>query len=465
MQSVFHDILDNCCKGSILILGFGKEGKSTYRLLRKLYPDKKLSISDKNKSAYSDFTEIKHDTLMECISGDDYLECIANFDTVFKSPGISIREKSNLLEKTNLTSQTDVFLQAFRAQTIGITGTKGKSTTSSLIYHLLKKSFPNSILVGNIGVPPFDMLESINSETRIVFELSGHQLEGIRLGPSTLVFLNLFHEHLDFYGNFENYKNAKLFGVNKQLSGDKIIFNHDEGNVCEAIISAMPIAKLIPYSVKSELPQGYYTIENQVYYAENGEAACILPDISQRKIPGVHNLGNILASIAAVMQSGMQTTGIAEGIASFCGLPHRMELVGVVEGVYYYNDSIATIPESAMYAIETIPEARTLIAGGFDRGVDYSKFADFLASSSITNLIVMGKAGKRLAENLARTPHNINIFHANNMQEAVSYAKSHTKSNEACLLAPAASSYDMFKNFEERGEVYRKYVLAESTEA
>jgi len=191
----------------ILILGFGKEGQSTYSLLRKLFPEKTLCIADRNGNLKENEI-IKADSARVCLHlGDVYLDNISDYDLIIKSPGISLKNFSDC-DFSKFTSHTELFIRLFRKHIIGITGTKGKSTTASLIHHIISAYTKNCVLVGNIGVPPFDMLDSINRDTIIVYELSSHQLEQVQVSPHISVLLNLYEEHLDHYQSFENYQQA-----------------------------------------------------------------------------------------------------------------------------------------------------------------------------------------------------------------------------------------------------------------
>jgi len=208
----------------ILILGFGKEGESTYNFLRLHYGSPDITIADNNNDIVTKIS----DSSIKFITGEKYLDNLNDFDIIFKSPGISLNHLPYKVKRKKITSQTDIFLEFFSSQIIGITGTKGKSTTSSLIYHIFKLNSDKVVLVGNIGVPPFDILNEISHDTKIVFELSSHQLEYITKGPHIAILLNFYQEHLDYYSSFEDYQLSKFNITQFQEEGDIFIYNSDD---------------------------------------------------------------------------------------------------------------------------------------------------------------------------------------------------------------------------------------------
>ena len=437
----------------LLILGFGREGESTYKFLRKHFPTMYLTIADYNEQSIKKC----NDDYLSFITGSGYLHNISDYDLIFKSPGISLKDISISREK--ITSQTDLFLEYYSKQIIGITGTKGKSTTSSLIYYCIKLFTQDAVLVGNIGVPPFDMIDDIKKNTRIVFELSAHQLEYISKGPHTAILLNLFQEHLDYFNTFENYQSSKFNITKLQDSTDNFIYNADDDLIHEHLSKNKLTRNYYPYSYKTPVNKGCWIEDNKLYFFDDALPPMIIDLSGERYLAGDHNLLNIMAAACACRITGIPYKKIKEGITAFKGLEHRIEYVGEYNGIIYYNDSIATIPEATIEAIKTLKKVSTLILGGFDRGIDYSHLIEFLVSSKIKNLVFLGNAGKRMLDGIKNFDvKNIDIEFAETFVAAVNIAKAKTKPSEICLLSPAAASYDMFKNFEERGHVYKKIV-------
>ena len=450
------EFLKNIINGKrLLILGFGREGESTYRFLRKHFSDLKISIADKNENIVRRI----NDNNIEIITGENYLNSIAEYDLVFKSPGISLSHPEAQIDRGKITSQTDLFLDYYSEQIIGVTGTKGKSTTSSLIYHIIKLFTRNVVFVGNIGVPPFDMIEEISERSRIVCELSSHQLEFISKGPHIGILLNLFQEHLDHYLTFEDYQLSKFHLTLYQKSSDNFIFNDDDSLIKKLMTDNKLDRKFYGYSLNRPQSMGCWVSNEEIIFSDGRSETVIFNLNSEHNLKGQHNVLNIMAAICACKITGIPDEKISEGIKTFKGLEHRIEFVGEFDGVRYYNDSIATIPEATIEAIKTLVDVETLILGGFDRGIDYDHLLEFLLLSTVKNIIFLGDAGRRMMKGLEKlAKKNQNIFFADTFENAVMTAKINTRPNGTCLLSPAAASYDMFKNFEERGQVYKKLV-------
>jgi len=440
----------------ILILGFGREGKSTYNHLRKSDPTRVLTIADKNPDIVFDDPNVVFKL------GDDYMQNLDEYDVIIKSPGVSLKDFPDLLTDERITSQTDLFLQEFGKQIIGITGTKGKSTTTALVYHILKKQSDNVILVGNIGIPPLDLYEKIDENTKIVAELSSHQLQCSTASPHISVLLNIYQDHLDHYNSYEEYQQCKWNLTRYQKEDDFFIFDADHELVSELWEFAELTRKTYTFSASTPQKQGCYLADNWIYF--NGEK---FYDCSEsRYLKGDHNLLNIMAAINVCKICNIDDDTIHSGIADFKGLPHRLELVGTYNDITFYNDSISTIPEATIAAIKSLENVQTLILGGFDRGIDYLPLVDFLLENPVKNLIFVGDAGKRISSifvtKILESPelqsHSADFFDAKNYDEVVDLAFKITAKNSVCLLSPAASSYDMFKNFEHRGDYYKNKI-------
>jgi len=446
-------------KKSLALLGFGREGRSTYNLIRKVLPLKTITIIDENDEIRNN-PVLKDDLNVFFITGKNCMQAIDDFEIAVKSPGIPSNTLPAELKQVFLTSQTDIFLHCFGHQAIGITGTKGKSTTSSLIYHILKNSGIKALLVGNIGIPPFDCVNDIGPDTIIVLELSSHQLEYITHAPHIAVFLNLFQEHLDHYYTYFEYQSAK-FNIGKyQGASDYFLYNRDNETLCQLLakskeLETQSLAFSLEMESKSEL-----RIENQWIELHYGRRIIKLYDTSQgQPLQGHHNLYNIMAAAAACYLTGISTKNIGVGVRSFNGLAHRIELVGNYNDIIWYNDSIATIPEATIEAIRTLQIVDTLILGGFDRGIEYDILYPFLSASGVSNVIFIGEAGIRMMNEFKDYGiNNINIYKAENYYQVVALACKITMKGKICLLSPAAASYDMFSNFEERGNTYKKNV-------
>jgi len=452
---MFEEIAGFFKDKAILILGFGKEGRSTYNFLQSLKFPTVIGIADKSPDAMSKF-EGEIPSEIKIYSGERYLDCLNEYDLVIKSPGIPKELVQERSRDVVITSQTNLFLRFFRNRIIGITGTKGKSTTSSLIRLILFNDDGKSFLVGNIGLPPFDYIGKIDEDAWIVYELSSHQLDDVEYSPHIAVFLNLFEEHLDHYGNFENYRNAKANIFRFQRKGDYLILNFDDKNLA-GLQKGNGEQVVLGYSFdhsKTTPLRGNGTAHVQLY----SPLVSSQFDFSGRSsIPGQHNLKNIMAAVAVAKLLQIRDEQIISSVNSFKGLEHRLEYVGTFKGIQFYNDSIATVPEATIEAVKTLKNIDTLILGGKDRGIDYSILVDFLPLSGIRNLIFMGEAGKRIMEAMkTQRIHEQQFFPIHKFPELAELIPMCTKPGKICLLSPAASSYDWFYNFEERGRAFKK---------
>ena len=448
---------------NILILGFGREGQATYHLFRNNFPDLKITIADRNVSV-KDNEIIKDDKNLAFRLGEDYLNFTDEYDFIIKTPGIPLSLLPIPSSQLTISSQTDMFFSLFSEQIIGITGTKGKSTTSSLIYEIIKSYTDNVILVGNIGIPPFNLIDKINKDTIIVNELSSHQLENVTSSPHISLMLNLYQEHLDYYKSYDDYKLAKLNIHLFQKHGDYFIFNSDNDEILNLLHNnLLPdtqsniSADKYTFSLNKIADNACYVKNNNIIFNENGKEFEVYDLKDKPALKGEHNLLNIMAAIIACHFVGVPFEIMCPVIKTFKGLKHRLEYVGMFDGIDYYNDSIATIPEATMQALKALNEVDSLILGGFDRGIDYSQLIEYLHNSTVRNIIFLGNAGLRIYNefSILPTPNSqLSFYLVKDLPEAVSVAKTRTMKGRICLLSPAAASYDMFKNFEERGNAF-----------
>ena len=388
----------------ILIWGYGREGKSTENFIKTHCQVKSLEIFEGKE---------------EDIDCDKY-------DYILKSPGIAPKKPN-----PKYISQTKLFMQEFRGQTVGITGTKGKSTTSSLLYHVLRECYGGSaFLVGNIGFPCLDHYDEINEDSIIVYELSCHQLSDLEFSPHVAVFLNLYEDHLDRYITKENYFNAKKNITIHQEEGDHFFFGNDVPE-----IDTRAQKHLIRFDEAMDL---------------------------NMKLRGDHNRFNatFVYQIATGV-FGLDSDKVKAAIESFEGLRHRLEFVGNIDGVDYYNDSISTIPQATIQAIGSIKNTHTILIGGMERDIDYTSLIDYIREHQELTYICMYKSGRRIFDSVGDLPC---CFYVEDLAGAVALAKEKTPEGSACVLSPAAASYGYFKNFEERGDAFCALVRGEENE-
>ena len=418
----------------VLILGFGREGRSTLDLIKGF--DCRIGIADKDLVVNPELEQY------ELFSGENYLDSIKEYDIVMKTPGIALFDTLSKKDKLKITGQTDLLLRFCENKIVGVTGTKGKSTTSSLIHHILDHCGKSSVLIGNIGIPPLTITDSIEKDTIIVCEMSCHQLEYVQASPDIAILLNIYEEHLDHYVDFDAYRKAKENIYRFQSKNDILIYNKDcYGNELDAIPS-----KKISASPNDEADI-YIKEKNIVFHGKITPYEKIEP-----KLEGEHNLYNIAVAIAAASECGCDLQVAVESVHSFNGLEHRMEIVRTVNGVKYVNDSISTIPLATINAVKAF-SADTVIIGGMDRGINYDLLAEYLNTGVVANIICLPDSGYRIADMLKTDSC---VFRVKDMEEAVSKANEVTK--KCCVLSPAAASYGFYKNFEERGKHFKELV-------
>ena len=446
----------------ILILGFGMEGYSTYSLIRRHLPNQKVYVSDANPKAYDKFEDVLKDANVHILSQDEYLKNLENYDVIMKTPGLSFKDVDTSKFIDKIKSQIELFLEFVDVFTIGVTGTKGKSTTSSLIYDIISKQRDDVHLLGNIGVPLFDEIDKLTENSIVVLELSSHQLEFVQVAPNVAILLNLFEEHLDHYKSYEHYINAKLNICRYQKSEDYFLYSIDNECLREHV-EKMGDLKQNVYEISLEGNSKINVNDKLVVRRENmavtEDGEVLYTDSEDRQILGDHNFNNIMFAMTVAKIMNLDLKKANEDIYNFKPLEHRMEFVGEIDGVKYYNDSIATIPASTINGVETLKNVNTLIIGGMDRGIDYTEFAAFLGNTDIEHLICLPDTGWKIADMVVN--ENMEKYIVHNMEEAVRFAKEVTKKGTCCLLSPAASSYGFFKNFKERGNLFKKLVKGE----
>ena len=444
----------------ILIVGFGKEGESSYLFLREHFPNKKLYIVDKNMNLLSEKSYLLEDINVEVSLGEDYFKNVEYYDLILKTPGISLKDIDISSFKDKITSQLELLLEFIPCVTIGITGTKGKSTTSTLIYTILKEQGYDVMLLGNIGEPIFNDIDFMKKETILVLELSSHSLEYVKKSPNIAILLDIYEEHLDHYISMDHYIAAKFNIAKFQNKEDTFIYNVSNKYIKNFNFTPKENDYAI-FEVESQITESdLKQYKNYVFIKEDG-IYCNGKKICDSKIntnlKGTHNLNNILFVIAIAYILNLDINKVLNTIENFKTLEHRMEFVAEIDGVKYYNDSIATIPAATMNAVEALGNVNTLIVGGKDRGVSLNELYEFLKKSDIQNIICLPKTGEYIYEQLKSSSKN--CYLVENMLDAVKKAKEVTKKETVCLLSPAASSYGYFKNFEERGKIFKKYVL------
>ncbi len=387
----------------ILIWGYGREGKSTEKFIQEYCQPASVEVFEGPRSGVQD----------------------ENYDYIFVSPGICYEEDAPEFTNTKFTSQTELFLEEFGPQTVGITGTKGKSTTSSMLYRVLEAcSGRKTYLMGNIGKPCWDYLAEMDENSIAVFELSCHQCQRLQADPHIAVFLDLYEDHLDRYHVMEHYFDAKSGITKHQTEGDYLF-------------------------VGANVPELHTKAQKQTVTLPEGEQYELL-------VPGAHNQLNAqFVRVIAETVFHCKEAEIRKALAGFGGLPHRLENCGCIDGVDYYDDSISTIPEATIRALGSVKNAKTALVGGMDRGIDYDILIDFIREHGEFEFILAYESGKRILEAVKDCP---NVHYVEDLAAQVKLAKEITPKGSAVIMSNAAASYGYFKNFEERGDVFRQLI-------
>ncbi len=407
----------------ILILGFGLEGLDTLLFLKKKFPKKEIFVADIKELKEFDSKSKKALKKAFLISGKNYLSRIKGFDVIIKTPGIPLSRIKKYAGKAIITSQTGLFLDNCKSSVVGITGTKGKSTTSALLYHVFKKNGFDAYLVGNIETPVLSYLEKAKKKTIFVYEMSCHQLDGLRKSPHIAVFLNIYPEHLDYYKSFKEYFSAKANIALHQKKSDYFVFN-----------PKFNLIKSLAKKVKSKA----------------------VPIKNDKIVSNITHQDNLNAVFGVCKLLKLNQGKVLRAMKTFKKLAHRLEYAGEVKDIIFYDDSISTIPESTIYALDKLgDDVQTLIVGGLNRGIDYKKLGKRIDSSKVKTLILFPDSGKKIFKSVKR---KISHHFVSSMDKAVELCFKSTDKGKICLLSPASSSYNLFKNFKVRGDLFKKHI-------
>ena len=375
-------------------------------------------------------------------------------DLIVPSPGVPADApllQAARAKGVTIWSEVELADRFLSGRLIGITGSNGKTTTTSLIEHILRNAGLPTILAGNIGTPLIARVEQTSNDTITVVELSSFQLELIEVfRPNISVFLNLTADHLDRHHTMEAYGRAKARIFENQTESDSAVLNADDP-------ATTPLAPAKPqvywFSRKQRVAQGAFVRENEIFFRHDGEEEVVL---NLRDIPlaGAHNVENVLAAVAATRLAGAESAAIARGVRSFAGVEHRLEFVAEIAGVRYYNDSKATNVDATLKALEAFPGRILIVLGGKDKGSDYTLLQKPLRERAILALLI-GAAAEKIEKQITGS---VAIERAGTIERAVEIASHAARPGDVVLLAPACASFDQFQNFEHRGRVFKDLV-------
>ena len=375
-------------------------------------------------------------------------------DLIVPSPGVPADApllQAARAKGVTIWSEVELADRFLHGRLIGITGSNGKTTTTSLVEHILKTAGFSTILAGNIGTPMIARVEQTSDDTIAVVELSSFQLELIEtFRPNISVFLNLTPDHLDRHHTLEAYGRAKARIFENQTEADSAILNADDP-------ATTPLAPARPhlywFSRKQRVAQGAFVRGNEIVFRHDGKEEAVL-SLKEIPLPGAHNVENTLAAIAATRLAGAEPAAIAKGVRSFAGVEHRLEFVAEIGGVRYYNDSKATNVDATLKALDAFPGRILIILGGKDKGSDYTALQKPLREKAILALLI-GAAAEKIEKQIAGS---VAMEHAGTIERAVEIASHAARPGDVVLLAPACASFDQFQNYEHRGRVFKELV-------
>jgi len=378
-------------------------------------------------------------------------------DYVVLSPGIPF--DSPIVQRIKgkgipVFSELEVASWFCKAPIIAITGSNGKTTTTALLGEIFSKAGRERVVAGNIGLPFSDWTERVDERGVAILEVSSFQLEGIKsFKPRVSVLLNITPDHLDYHRSFQDYVSAKGRIMENQDENDFIVYNIDDEVVAKIVSQASSRAKRVPFSLQREVDYGGFLKDGHLVLQLNDQRERLIP-VREIKLPGQHNLYNSLASALAARIFEIPLEAIKEGLRSFPGLEHRLEFVREVKGVKFINDSKATNVDAVWYALQSFQRPIILIAGGRDKGGDYSKLRE-LVSQRVRKLILIGEARAKIRKALGSCTE---VMEASSLEEAVRGAYGAAQRGDVVLLSPACASFDMFRDFEDRGNRFKQLV-------
>lgn len=445
----------------VLVLGLARSGRAAARLLLRAQASRVvLNDCKEAQLLQEEVTAFKGDERVEIIAGGHPESLLEGVALIIKSPGIN--PKLPLLQEASrrdipVYSEIELAYHFSAARILGITGTNGKTTTVSLVGEMFRQQYSGVFMAGNIGYPLSEAVQEAKKGDIIIAELSSFQLENIKDFRSPIAaILNITPDHLDYHGSMEQYIAAKGNILLNQQKEDVAVLNWDDSEVRKLLPSVQ--GKHIFFSRKEHLSPGVYLAGDKIVINWEGQKEEIC-SCRELKIPGLHNLENALAAVAFAFVGGVKIENIVYALRHFQGVSHRLELVAVINGVTFINDSKGTNPDAALMALQSFPGSKILLAGGLNKGGDYLPLVKALKREKVKKLVLLGEAAP-LILNLALGEGFTEAVVVSSLQEAVLKAYKSSCPGDVVLLSPACASWDMFKNYEERGEVFKSAVFA-----
>ena len=438
----------------LVILGGGESGVGTAILGKQ--KGWEVFLSDKG-SLKPHYRETLNKEGIQWEEGTHTEEKILSADVIMKSPGIP--DKAPIIKKAHekgiaVISEIEFASQYTDSLIVGITGSNGKTTTTLLTHHIFKEAGLQVGLGGNIGYS-FAELVATENPPYYVLEISSFQLDGIEhFAPHIAVLLNITPDHLDRYDyKFENYINSKFRIAMNQTENDYLIYDTDDEVITQWLSTHTIKSKLIPFSIEKELPQGAFLKDNKIYIMLEYQTTEI--NVEEISLRGKHNIKNTMAASVAARLVNIRNNSLRESLKGFKGAPHRLEEVKVVDGVTYVNDSKATNVNSVFYALDTIKTPIVWIVGGQDKGNDYNSLLPYV-HEKVRAIVCLGVDNTPIIQSFHNTIGT--LVETRSMDEAVKLAQGFAQEGDTVLLSPACASFDLFKNYEERGDLFKAAV-------
>ncbi|MGE5628212.1 MAG: UDP-N-acetylmuramoyl-L-alanine--D-glutamate ligase [Solirubrobacterales bacterium] len=410
----------------------------------------------KSEDMFSDTAAELRNKGVELILGENYLDNLLGFDVIFKTPSMRIdceALKRAAQEGAYITSEMEEFIRYCPAKVFGITGSDGKTTTTTLIYNMLKNEGYTTWVGGNIGTPLFTKIEEIESSHKVVLELSSFQLMTMNVSPEVSIITNLSPNHLDMHKGMEEYISAKE-NIYKYQSEDGLLVLNKDNEITNSMVKKAN-GRVLQFSVKETLSKGAYYKEGILYL--NGQEVCKKSEI---KIKGMHNVENYLAAFCGLFED-VKIENMKKVAETFTGVAHRCEYIRTIEGVEYYNDSIASSPSRTLAGLLAFEKPVILIAGGYDKKIPFEPLAEF-GLEHIKTLVLVGATKYKIKEafekEFEKTGNYIPLYLADTFEDAVKKAKEAATQGDIVTLSPACASFDLFPNFEKRGNTFKEIV-------
>ena len=449
-----RDRLDSFRRRRVGIVGLGREGSDLARFLTALGAE--VTVNDRGSAealaeAMTSLSGLDIRYSLGHQDGSELLHC----EEIFVSPGVPASSPAAAVPAAHgipLSSATALFFELCSGPIVGVTGSSGKTTTTSLTGSIFREWGVQSIVGGNIGVPMLNRLAEITPRTWSVLELSSFQLADLRCSPNIGAILNITPNHLDRHPDMEDYVRAKANIIGHQHPEDSAVLNADD-----PIVASLPHAsRTVQFSLKGPVPHGSWLDRGLLRLSDSPD-----PLIERSEIPlrGLHNVANVLAAAAISRAAGSPPGAIANAIRRFKPVPHRLETVATVDGVDYVNDSIATSPERSSAALLAIDTPIVLIAGGRDKHLPMADWAQLIVERARA-VVLVGEAAPLIADAVAATGRDVAIARAHSFGETVPLARSFARPGDTVLLSPGGTSFDEFRDYEARGEAFRQAVRA-----